>query len=821
MPVTFLGVRHHSPACARLVRDTIRTLRPAHVLVEGPADMNDRLDELLLGHELPVAVFTSYRDEDTRHVSWAPLCEHSPEWVALTEGRAAGAEVRFIDLPAWHPAFADLENRYADPERRYEQVLDRLCRDFAVDNIDTLWDHLFETGTTDLATELAAYFDLVRGTDLASRSDLIREEYMASWITAAATDTPTDPVLVVTGGFHRPALIARCTATGFPVAHFGAPSGLPGPRADCPESATPATRPADNAAHHRPDFPPGRPATSLGSADTSPGRVDIGTRWPEVPAFPDGAVGGSYLVPFSFRRLDAFAGYQSGMPSPAYYQRLWAEGAERAAEAITEAVVSRLRMRGQVVSTADLIGARALTLGLSRLRGHDVPTRTDVLDGLAGGLISDALDRPLPWTGSGRLRAGTDPVVVEMVAALSGDAVGRLHADTPHPPLVGDAARELARCAVPDPGRATLDLTTAAGLDTSRVLHRLRILEIPGFARWMGPTAGDAPVLGERWEITDSPNRLPALIEAGAFGATCAEAAAARIGDRVARDTDPGQLADALFDAVLCGSSGLAEQIVGTLRDTIETVSDTNGLGRLLAVTLGLWRHDRVFGASGAPALAAVLDAAVLRALWLIEGIRGGPAPADPGLLHALIAVRDAVLHAERILTVARADVVGVFHRCSAADRPPALRGAALGLVSVLAPEQTADLARAIRSAAAPAVFGDFLAGLFALAREQVHTDHAAGGSSLLSVLDTLLGSLHHDDFLAALPALRQAFAWFPPRERAAIATRLLALRGLTGSGAALIRIRADPEALAHAQAVESRVSELLEAHGLLGSGDD
>ena len=39
-------------------------LRPAYVLVEGPADMNARLDELLLGHELPVAVFSSYRDGD-------------------------------------------------------------------------------------------------------------------------------------------------------------------------------------------------------------------------------------------------------------------------------------------------------------------------------------------------------------------------------------------------------------------------------------------------------------------------------------------------------------------------------------------------------------------------------------------------------------------------------------------------------------------------------------------------------------------------------------------------------------------------------------
>ena len=117
MPVTFVGVRHHSPACARLVAATIEELRPAHVLVEGPADMNDRLDELLLDHRLPIAIFTAYRDGERLHASWSPLCDYSPEWVAITAGRSVGAEVRLIDLPAWHPALADRRNRYAVQER--------------------------------------------------------------------------------------------------------------------------------------------------------------------------------------------------------------------------------------------------------------------------------------------------------------------------------------------------------------------------------------------------------------------------------------------------------------------------------------------------------------------------------------------------------------------------------------------------------------------------------------------------------------------------------------------------------------------------------
>src|SRR5690349_19398411 len=311
MTVTFIGVRHHSPACARLVAATIDALRPAYVLIEGPADLNERIGELLLGHELPVAVFSSYRDGERRHGSWAPFCAYSPEWVALTHGRAAGAELRFIDLPAWHPAFAGRSNRYADAELRYAEVMERLCRGFDVDNVDVLWDHLFEIARDDdLAERLAVYFDLVRGESAAGESDTAREAYMAQWVGAAAAAAGERPVVVVTGGFHRPALVSALAA------------------------------------------------------------APVDAEWPEVPKPPADAVGGSFLVPYSFRRLDAFDGYQSGMPSPGYYQELWEAGPQAAARHLTETVAGRLRQRRQPVSTADLIAARATAEGLATVRGH-------------------------------------------------------------------------------------------------------------------------------------------------------------------------------------------------------------------------------------------------------------------------------------------------------------------------------------------------------------------------------------------------------------------------------------------------------------------
>lgn len=794
MGAVFVGVRHHSPACARLVRETIAALRPAHVLVEGPADVNHRLDELLLGHELPVAIFTHHRDGQRSHASWTPFCDHSPEWVALTEGREVGARVSFIDLPAWHPAFAERGNRYADAELRYAEVVDRLCREFAVDNVDALWDHLVEVADpAGLAERLTAYFDLVRGDTEAGDADAEREQHMAAWVRAAVADAGDRPVVVVTGGFHTPALRALASVPG----------------------------------------------------------GDRG--WPEVPAPPPGSTGASYLVPYSHRRLDAFTGYESGMPSPAYYDRLWTDGPEGAASALVESVVTRLRARRQPVSTADLIAARAQAEGLARLRGHEHPARVDVLDGLVSALVSEDLPQPPPWSVRGALAPGTHPALVEIVAALSGDRVGRLHPATPTPPLVSDVAAELARLGLDGGGPLDLSLTDPRDLERSRVLHRLRVLGVPGFRRRSGPSGGGGGVAEERWEpAPDDDHRLSALVEAAAHGATLAEAAGAVLRDRVP-GADVGALAGVLFDAALCGIDEVSGRVTAALARGVAAAGALEPLGGVLTDVLGLWRHDWLLGTAGSPVLAEVLDAAVDRVLWLAEGVRGGPAPAEPGRLRALVGARDALVHAADVLTADRARAVDVMRRVAAApDAPPDLRGAALGFAWSLGggvpagaggagPAKTggagpaggavsagsggagsadgggatgvsdvSDVAGAVRGMAAPAVLGDWLAGLFALARQEVVSD-----GSVVGVLDEIVGELSEEDFLVALPALRQAFAHFPPSEREVIASALLARRGAPGSARALVRAPVDPLLVAEARALEEKVDRVLVREGL------
>ena len=65
--VVYLPVRHHSPACALHVRQTIEQLNPSAVLVEGPADLTPLVPSLLHPDARPpFAVYTTYVDKGGR-----------------------------------------------------------------------------------------------------------------------------------------------------------------------------------------------------------------------------------------------------------------------------------------------------------------------------------------------------------------------------------------------------------------------------------------------------------------------------------------------------------------------------------------------------------------------------------------------------------------------------------------------------------------------------------------------------------------------------------------------------------------------------------
>ena len=754
---TIVGVRHHSPACARLVVAEIERLRPAHVLIEGPSDFNDRIDELYAAHRLPIAIYSYLSAPDVHRGSWSPLAEPSPEWQALQAGRRVGAQVRFIDLPAWHDAFAELTNRYADDpdedaEHRAADYTAAVARELGIESRDALWDHLFESqeDAGELAQRLPVWFTGLRGNDRGSSGNAAREDLMARWI-AWAVDRDDGPVLVVCGGYHAPALASLWR-----------------------------------------QLPPTRP---------------------EVPV-PPGGKGvrhGSYLVPFSFRQLDAFTGYASGMPSPAYYQWVWEHGVADAGLRLLHRTRNRLRDKNLPVSTATLQSVHTHAHGLARLRGHAVPLRCDWLDSIAASWVTDALEAPLPWSYRGPLAPGTDPVLVEVMDVLSGSAVGALAPGTPQPPLVAAVAAELAAHGLTATGAVTLDLLAGPDRQRSRVLHRLRLLEIPGVERTSGPRwaldAGRAPT--EQWQLQESPSRLAVLIEAGAWGATLLDAARNKWSATLT-DAGVAALAAAIDAAASAALGAVQADVIERLRAAVAGETDLGALGAALRVLLPLARSPHVLGLDDAPGCLAAVEAIADRAVWLLEP----PATVTPaeldGHLQLMIGLRDLV-RAE-LFPVLGERVVSVLRRKAGSVRSdPASRGAALGAVISLDGATDSDPLTVLASVAVNRL-GDALAGLLALAREELLAD-----DGFVAGIDALITGLPNDDFVGALPALRGAFAWLPPRERGIVADTVLGLHGAEHVSRRVLtaRLDADPQVLAATAAAERRAVERLQSWGV------
>jgi hypothetical protein len=141
---------------------------------------------------------------------------------------------------------------------------------------------------------------------------------------------------------------------------------------------------------------------------------------------------------------------------------------------------------------------------------------------------------------------------------------------------------------------------------------------------------------------------------------------------------------------------------------------------------------------------------------------------------------------------------------------PPDLRGAALGLAWALG--APADAAAAAEGASGPDRLGDWLAGLFSLAREEVIAEE----EGVIGAVDDLVADLSDDEFFIALPALRQAFAMFPPRERGLIAQRLVELRGGGDARGLTARHEIDPLTVAASMALETRVDDVLARENLV-----
>jgi hypothetical protein len=765
--VVFFPVRHHSPAAARLVRELLERVRPDAVLVEGPSDFNTHLDELFLPHRLPIAVYTYVRfADDQRRGGYYPFCQHSPEWQAVQTTHLLRAAMRFIDLPWADVARDESEpvNRYADAHLRRSAYIQKVCQRVGVEDINDLWDLLFEIdGRLPLETylerchSLCGHWRLIEGE--ARLGDRNREAFMAAQIAQACQEF-SGRIVVVTGGYHSVALHARLHGKG---------------------------------------------ASEAGDL------VEPAACVPTAPAV--GEERGIALTPYSFERLDSLAGYDAGMPNPGFYHQVWQDrqnGRLDTHHTLLARITERLRERGQTLSSADLIAAEATAQGLASMRGHAEVWRNDLLDGLVGAVIKDEL-----------ATGGRHPLLEAIHEVLRGGQRGLLAEGTVLPPIVHDIQRQLEQHDLLPIGRTrdvSLDLEQPDQRPRSRILHRLHILMIPGYERTGGTDLAardEMTRVWEQWRIGWSPEFDATCIESSRYGPTLADAAAARLSEdatRIERDADAAAVL--FLHAALAGLADLAQSLRERLRELIRGEADFFSVTAALGHLLYLFRYDSVLDTAGGAEVGALLRECFARGLWLLETL-GQVSDRDRDLIAAIQAIRETFERCGLELNLERDELLQVFTRVGS-DRAqtPLVRGAAAGVLWSLGASDSDQVTAQMRRFADPYQLGDFLTGLFALAREQVQRKR-----ELILSIHTLLARYTDDDFLVALPALRLAFTYFTPREKHHMALTLREGLGLAGEPE-MAALAVDAGTAAAALAFEGRLFGALGQYGLRG-GDD
>ena len=354
----FVPIRHHSPACALALRALLQEVRPAAVLIEGPDDLQpllalmqdartvapvawlcqstveraaapgpaDQADAVPGDEGEPNAVGVS-GDEHLRPASetrsaFYPFCDYSPEWIAVREGAALGAQLALIDLPwsakAWSDAAADeaaegqdtdgaaslMQERHFAHSRYLTAMATRLgCTDH-----HELWERLFELRPVEaLSGDWRGFFSDVLAWCAMARQDyepevleaelsLPRERHMAAHI-RRWRDSVQGPIVVVTGGFHTLELL-QTWEQAEPATQTGAAK-----KATNRKTAKTAKAAKANTVD--------QPAASATVA--SPDRSKLAAN----------ASSQAWLIRYSFDRLDALNGYSAGMPSPGYHQAVW------------------------------------------------------------------------------------------------------------------------------------------------------------------------------------------------------------------------------------------------------------------------------------------------------------------------------------------------------------------------------------------------------------------------------------------------------------------------------------------------------------------
>jgi hypothetical protein len=706
------GVRHHGPGSARAVRAALAALDPDVILIEGPPEA-DGITRHVGSLVPPVAMLAHAPDKPGRAAFW-PFAEFSPEWQALVHAAKAGRPVRFIDLPA---AVTLAGGRRREPEEEAE-----------------------EAEEPDEADEAGA------GPDDQDERPPIAADPLAWLSTAAGHDDPErwwEDVVEHRLGGDPLELFEAIKEAMTELRQAAAEDGwtLPLREAQREAAMRSGVRAAVKAGHERIAVICGawhvpaitEPTTIRADTELLRGLPTVKTRvtW----------------VPWTSQRLTHASGYGAGVVSPGWYAHLWRVPDQVAVRWVVKAAVL-LRQADLPASTAAALEAVRLAEALAAVRGRSLPGLTELTDAIQS-ILCHGDDTPL--------RLITSKLVV-------GEELGEVPPDVPVVPLQADFEAQCRRLKFKPTAAdrdVELDLRKENDRGRSRLLHRLRLLDVP----WgTVTTATGEGTFKEAWRLRWQPEYLVTLIEHARYGTTVSSAATGVV---VEHSADAQQLSQItrLVEAVVLAE--LPDALIAVTRALEERSARTGDVQQLMMAVPPLARVLRYGNVrqTDTAVVRAVVDSLLIR---VFAGLPAACASLDDDAAADMTEAIEAA--ADALSMVGRPEQVTAWHGAlrsvaDLANAPGLVAGRSVRLLidaSVLEPDQAGlRLARVLSAREQIATAVRWLEGFLRGSGLVLLRDRA-----LWQLLDDWLCGLGDEAFEEVLPLLRRSFSRFPWPER-------------------------------------------------------
>src|SRR3984885_101518 len=699
--VRILGIRHHGPGSAALLRKALDVLDPACVLVEGPPE-GDELIRYVSDPDLkpPVAMLLHASDEASL-ASFMPFAEFSPEWQAIQWALKHERPVRFCDWPAAISLSlqkAARERPESAPPQPRADALDLLASAAGYEDGETFWNGLIEQhgasgqeaisvfATIETAmTEARAQESLSpQSPDEVLRNNQ-REAFMRANIRAAMKEVEGN-IAVVTGAWH-----------------------IRGRRQ--------ASKPADDRALVK-DLP----------------RLKVEATW----------------VPWTDSRLSAFSGYGAGVISPGWYRHLWSlytrkklPSAEEFASAWQSRTAFKLREEGYSAPTASAIEATRLALGLAALRDLPMPGIAEMREASLAAMCDG------------------NPVPLAMLERklYIGERVGEIGERVRQNPLARDLAEWQRKTRLKPQDlelEIKLDLRSEAGLLKSTLLHRLNLINVP-WGKLLDAQAGRG-TFREVWVVEWEPWYSVSLAEALVYGDTIEQTSPNATLKKAAETTSITELASLIQRALVSDLPDTAASCIEQLQAVAVNSSDITDLMKAVSPLVRVLRYGTARRLPEDALRSLILSISV----EINAGVRMGSRRLDEETTAARIAALEAYDEALRLfgddgLTSSWRNELGkVVDDDQVTSSIAGLSLRRLHDVVAWEPERVAAEFSRHTSSRQPKESGAFLEGFLRGGSEVLLQDEP-----LLQLLDAWFCELSETDFTDSLPLLRRSMSSF------------------------------------------------------------